>query len=118
MSLAIDLTNNQAEIEKAEREASALLRRYKAVMPPMLYSELQLKLCVIASEGTKLKGNLGTLRMIGELEQRPPAVTVETLELAEFVPMVPGHPIRDESAAFARELEQIGDDTLIERSAA
>lgn len=118
MSLAIDLTNNHTEIEKAEREVSALLRQYKSVLPAVIYNELQLKLCVIASECTKLKGNLGSLRMIGEMAQRPAAVTVETLELAAFVPMLPEHPIRDEREAFALQLRHIGDDTLSERGAA
>ena len=86
MSLAIDLTNNQMQIEKGEREASALLRRYKAAIPPEVYTELQLKLMGIASEATKFKINLGVLRMTGEMEQRPPAVTVETLELAGCMP--------------------------------
>lgn len=117
MSLAIDLTTNQVEIEKAEREASALLRRARNVIPPAIYNELQLKMCIIASEGTRLKTNLGTMRMIGELEQRPPEVRTETLELAEFVPVVPlfpEHAIEDHRARFALELAQIGDDTLLE----
>lgn len=114
MSLAIDLTNNQVEIEKAEREASALLRRSRNVIPSAIYAELQLKLCTIAVEGTRLKTNLGTLRMIGELEQRPPEVKAENLELAAFVPMLPKHPIQDDHERFALELAQIGDDTLKE----
>lgn len=84
MSLAIDLTKNQAEIEAAEREASALLRQARNVIPPAIYAELQLKLCTIACESTRLKTNLGALRMTGDLEQRPPEVRAETLELAEF----------------------------------
>lgn len=115
MSLTTDLTSNQEEIQNAEREASALLRRARALLPPALYNELQLKMCIIASEATKLEMNLGAMRMIGELEQQPPPVTVETLELTQYVPR---HALRDESAAFARELKKIGDDTLTERGAA
>lgn len=94
MSLAIGLTKNQAEIEAAEREASAMLRQARNVIPPAIYAELQLKLCLIASEGLKLKTNLGALRMTGDLEQRPPEVRAETLELAEFAyKMSPGAPM-------------------------
>ena len=90
MSLAIDLTKNQAEIEAAVREASALLRQARNVIPPAIYAELQLKLCTIACEGTRLKTNLGALRMTGDLEQRPPEVRAETLELGRGVPFTPG----------------------------
>jgi len=108
MSLAIDLTTNQVEIEKAEREASALLRRARNVIPPAIYAELQLKLCLIASEGLKLKTNLGALRMMGELEQRPPEVRVESLELSEWC----WGPLKRQDKAFAEQLKRIGDDTL------
>jgi len=84
MSLAIDLTKNQAEIEAAAREASALLRQARNVIPPVIYAELQLKFCTIACESARLKTNLGALRMTGDLEQRPPEVRAETLELAEY----------------------------------
>lgn len=117
MSLAIDLTSNQVEIEKAERAAAELLRGLKGRIPAEFYSQIQVQHCIIASEATKLKTNLGALRMMGELEQRPPPVTAESLELARFVPVVPAfpaHAIRDERAAFALELRHIGDDTLAE----
>lgn len=114
MSLATDLTSNQQRLSEAERDASALLRRCKAVIPPEVYTGLQLHLIVIASETTKLKINLGAMRMTGELDQQPPPVTAERLELAQCVPMVPKHALRDESAAFALELRNIADDTLSE----
>ena len=113
MSLGIDLTNNRLRILEAEKEASRLLRAARGVVPPVVYGDLQVQLCIIASELEKLKVNLGTLRMIGELEKMPPTVTAERLELAQCVPMVPAHVIRNERAAFALELQRIGDDTLI-----
>ncbi len=93
MSLATELTEIQVRLTQAGRQASEYLRGHKQVIPAEVYNELQLKLITVASEATKLK-----------------------LALAEFVPMVPEHPICDERAAFARELQHIGDDTLNERS--
>lgn len=81
MSLATDLTQCQETLAKAERAMSARMRELRPLMPPEIYSDLQVQLCVIASEVTRLKINLGCLRMTGDLEQRPPAVTAETLEL-------------------------------------
>lgn len=117
MSVAIDLTNNRMRILEAEQEASRLLRAAREVVPPVVYADLQVRLCIIASEVEAMKVNLGTLRMIGELDQVPPPVTAERLELAQCVPMVPAHAIRDQSAAFALELQRIGDDTLREDAA-
>lgn len=118
MSLATELTNIQKRMTEAEQKASAFLREHKAVIPPTVYSELQLHLIVVASEATKLKITLGSMRMVGDLDQQPPEVTAESLELAECVPMIPRHPIIDQREAFALELQHIGDDTLSERSAA
>lgn len=117
MSVAIDLTNNRKRILEAEQEASRLLRAARGGVPPMVYADLQVQLCIIASEVEGMKVNLASLRMIGELDQVPPPVTVDRLELARCVPMVPEHPIRDQSAAFALELQHIGDDTLREDAA-
>lgn len=103
MSLAIDLTKNQAEIELAEREASALLRRARNVIPPAIYAELQLKLCTIACEGTRLKTNLGALRMPGDLEQRPPEVRAESLEFSDFIPRCMVFPDVDTARRTAEE---------------
>lgn len=114
MSVAIDLTNNRNRILEAEQEASRLLRAARGVVPPVVYADLQVQLCIIASEVEAMKVNLRTLRMIGELDQVPPPVTAERLELAQCVPMVPAHAIRDQRAAFALELQHIGDDTLRE----
>lgn len=125
MSLAIDLTKNQAEIEAAAREASALLRQARNVIPPVIYAELQLKFCTIACESARLKTNLGALRMTGDLEQRPPEVRVETLELAEYMwPMPPmkilpipesGRDTKPDIAKLWRQsLRRVGDDTLDE----
>lgn len=116
MSLAIALTDNQQRIIDAERCASQLLRNARNVIPAAVYSDLQVQLCIMASEGEKLRVNLGALRMLGELDQQPPPVTADRLELASCVPMVPRHALRDESAAFALELEHIGDDTLTEEA--
>lgn len=121
MSLATDLTDCQKRLSEAERATSAELRRLRNIVPPAVYNEMQAQLCIVASEGNRLKMLLGSLRMIGELEQMPPPVTADRLELASFVPvvpMVPAHPIRDEREAFKLELQHIGDDTLEDRKEA
>ncbi len=84
MSLATDLTSNHTRLKESGQEASEMLRGVKRILPAEIYNELQLQLINIASETTKLGMNLGALRMIGELDQRPPEVTAERLELAEF----------------------------------
>lgn len=138
MSLAIDLTQCQQRLAEAEKKASAEARRLKAVAPPQIYNELMLQLCTVTAEVNKFKTILGAMRMMGELDQRPPEVTAERMELGsglpldpllhvlptpaavrEFsqgrvVPMVPAHALRDQRAAFALELQHIGDDTLKE----
>jgi hypothetical protein len=81
MSLAMDLTACQQRLQEAGQKASEEMRKLKSVAAPTIYAELQLHLCNVASEVNKLKVLLGSLRMIGELEQRPPAVTAESLEL-------------------------------------
>ena len=129
MSLAIDLTTCQSRLAESGRAASALVRELKGKILPAVYDELMLRMCEIAAEYNQFKVLLGVMRMAGEMEQRPPEVTVERLELAgcvvperdrihkthEVVPVVPAfpaHAIKDQSAAFARELQLIGDDTL------
>lgn len=112
MSLATDLTECQRRISAAEKTVSASLRQMRNIAPPAVYGEMQAQLCVIASESNRLREYLGVMRMVGDLEQMPPPVTTESLELAAYVPMLPLHEIRDERAAFAKELEHIGDDTL------
>lgn len=117
MSLAIEITRCQERLQEAGRKASAECRRLREIVPAEMYDELMLQLCVFASETNQLKVLLGSLRMIGELEQRPPPVTAESLELAGCVPVVPAfpaHPLRDEREAFRRELQHIGDDTYEE----
>jgi hypothetical protein len=121
MSLAIDLTDCQRRLSEGQKAISAELRKLRDVVPPAIYGMMQAHLCSVASETNRLKVLLGSLRMIGELEQMPPPVTLERLELAKCVasvPMLPLHEIRDESAAFARELARAGDDTLDGREAA
>lgn len=81
MSLSIDLTQCQARLQEAGREASAVARRLRGQVPVELYDELMLQLCGVAACANDLKVLLGSLRMIGELEQRPAPVTAETLEL-------------------------------------
>jgi len=83
MSLAHDLTQCQARLADAGMQASAAARRLKGVAPVPVMSELMLQLCIVASEVNKMKALLGTLRMTGEMEQMPPSVTAERLELAQ-----------------------------------
>ena len=81
MSLATDLTACQQRLQEAGQKASAECRRLKGIAPAEIYDELMLQLCGVAACANELKTLLGTLRMIGELEQRPPEVTAERLEL-------------------------------------
>ncbi len=116
MSLAIDLTQCQERIAQAGKAASATVRRLKTLLPTVAYDELMLAHCAVAASAVELKTLLGTLRMIGELEPRPPAVTAERLELASCVRASDLIDRIDESEgtrrAFAHELAMIGDDTL------
>jgi len=121
MSLATELTQCQGTIMDAERAASARLRGLKGMVPPEIYSELQVQLIIIASEATRLKVCLGSLRMIGALEQRPAPVTVESLELAAFCGrsdhgLAPAATERD-FEHFKRDLAVIGDDTFADEPA-
>lgn len=81
MSLATDLTACQQRLQEAGRKASAEARRMRGLVPAEMYEELMLQLCAVAAGANELKTYLGSLRMIGELEQRPPPVTAEMLEL-------------------------------------
>jgi hypothetical protein len=118
MSPAMQLTQCQARLQEAGREASAAARKLRGLVPVEMYDELMLQLCGVAACATDLKVILGTMRMIGELEQRPAPVTTETLELSQCVK----HDRSDRSddidvsegtrRAFAHQLEMIGDDTL------
>ncbi len=83
MSLATDLTQCQARLAEAGRKASGECRRLRGIAPVEIYDELMLHLCGVAACANDLKVLLGTLRMIGELEQRPAPVTAESLELAQ-----------------------------------
>ena len=115
MSLAVELTDCSTRLLKAERSVSAEVRALRGRIPDAVYGRLQTELCVLTSETNRVKILLGSMRMIGDLEQIPPPVTVESLELAECVrkaPMLPAHPLRDERDRFALELRHIGDDTL------
>lgn len=117
MSLATELTDCCTRLLKAERAVSAEVRALKGRVPEMAYGRLQAELCVLTSEANRVKIALGVARMTGELEQMPPPVTAETLELAACVPVVPAfpaHAIKDEREAFKRELQHIGDDTYEE----
>lgn len=89
MSLATDLTSNHTRLKESGQKASEMLRGVKRLLPAEIYNELQLQLINIASETTKLGMNLGALRMIGELDQRPPEVTAERLELGMGIPLLP-----------------------------
>ena len=116
MSLAIDLTTCQQRLAVACIQASAEARKLKSVAPAAVYEELMLQLCIFAAESNALKALLGSLRMMGEMEQRPPPVTAEMLELATCVRASDLIDRIDESErtrkAFAHELEMIGDDTM------
>ena len=102
----------------AERAASARLRGLKGMVPPEIYSELQVQLIIIASEATRLKVCLGSLRMIGALEQRPPPVTVESLELSAFCGRSDhGAPAERDFEHSKRDLAVIGDDTFADEPA-
>lgn len=81
MSLATDLTQCQERLAEAGLKASAEARKLRGRVPVEIYDELMLQLCGIAAGANELKTYLGSLRMIGELEQRPPPVTAESLEL-------------------------------------
>ncbi len=115
MSLATELTQCQETLMSAERAASAQLRALRGIVPPNLYSELQVQLIIIASEATRLKVCLGSLRMIGDLEQRPPPVTAETLELAQCGRRDSASPApcsERDFEHFKHDLAVIGDDTF------
>jgi hypothetical protein len=122
MSVATDLTQCQARLAEAGRKASAECRRLRGLVPVEIYDELMLQLCAVAAVANELKVCLGALRMIGELEQRPPTVTAETLELADCMRRDQGDLVDriDESEAtrraFAHQLEIVGDDTLHEQA--
>lgn len=125
MSLAIDLTQCQARLAEAGQKAAAEARKLKPVAPPAIFDELMLHLCAITAGGHELKMLLGSLRMIGELEQRPPEVTAETLELASCMPpgqggdklptLFPSHAVEPAGPGYWRSLRAAGDDTLNDR---
>ena len=81
MSLATDLTACQQRLQEAGKKASAEARKVRGLVSVEIYDELMLQLCGVAACANELKILIGTLRMIGELEQRPPEVTAERLEL-------------------------------------
>lgn len=119
MSLAIDLTQCQARLAEAGRKAAAEARRLRPVAAPGVYDELMLQLCVVTACANELKLLLGSLRMIGELEQRPPEVTAKTLELASCMPPAPRvtspfptHAVEPAGPEYWRSLRAAGDDTL------
>lgn len=123
MSLAIDLTDCCDRLLKAERAVSAEVRALKGRVPDATYGRLQAELCVLTSEANRVKITLGVARMTGELDQRPPLVTAERLELAKCVrrdgaDLVDGIDVSEPTRrAFAHQLEMIGDDTLREEQA-
>lgn len=115
MSLAMELTNCQARLAESGRKASAEARKLKGLVAPSVFDELMLQLCIFAAESNALKAMLGSLLMMGELEQMPPAVTADSLELAECMrrDLVDGMDVSEGTRrAFAHQLEMIGDDTL------
>lgn len=129
MSLAIDLTDCQKRLSEAEKATSAELRKLRNVVPPAIYGMMQAHLCSVASETNRLKVLLGSLRMIGELEQMPPLVTTDGLELAAFVGGIGDLMDRgdlidqiDESEAtrarFVQSMHRAGDHTLDKEEAA
>lgn len=77
----MDLTQCQERLAEAGRKASAAVRRLKPLLPVEAYDELMLAHCAVAASSLELKTLLGSLRMTGELEQRPAPVTAESLEL-------------------------------------
>lgn len=112
MSLATDLTQCQARLAEAGRKASAATRKLRELVPVEIYDELMLQLCGIAAGANELKVYLGSLRMIGELEQRPPPVTAESLELAQCGRRRSAHPSERDFEHFKHDLVVIGDDTF------
>ena len=118
MSLATDLTQCQQRLLEAGIKASAEARKLRGQVPVEIYDELMLHLCGIAAGANELKIYLGAMRMTGELEQRPPPVTAESLELAQCVrrdrdDRLDGIDVSETTRrAFAHQLEMIGDDTL------
>lgn len=120
MSLAADLTQCQQRLAEAGRKASAEARRLKGIAAVEVYDELMLQLIAVTAGANELKTLLGSMRMIGELEQRPTPVTVETLELAQCGRRDgvdrDGIDLSETTRrAFAHQLEMIGDDTLADQ---
>lgn len=116
MSLATDLTQCQARLAEAGRKASAEARRLRGLVPVEIYDELMLQLIAVTAGANELKTYLGSLRMMGELEQRPPPVTAESLELAQCIRREPvAAPTERDFERFKHDLAVIGDDTFVER---
>lgn len=112
MSLATDLTQCQQRLQEAGLKASAEARKLRGRVPVEIYDELMLALCAVAAGANELKVYLGSLRMIGELEQRPPPVTAESLELAQCIRREPAPPSERDFERFKHDLAVIGDDTF------
>lgn len=115
MSLAADLTQCQQRLQEAGLKASAEARKLRGLVPVEIYDELMLHLCGIAAGANELKIYLGAMRMTGELEQRPPPVTVETLELAQCGRRDLASPAacsERDFEHFKHDLAVIGDDTF------
>ena len=104
MSLAMQLTQCQARLQEAGREASAAARKLRGLVPVEMYDELMLQLCGVAACATDLKVILGTMRMIAELSQ---CVKHDRSDRSDDIDVSEGT-----RRAFARQLEMIGDDTL------
>lgn len=115
MSLATDLTQCQQRLQEAGLKASAEARKLRGLVPVEIYDELMLQLCGIAAGANELKIYLGSLRMMGELEQRPPPVTAESLELSQCIRREPAPPSERDFEHFKHDLAVIGDDTFEER---
>lgn len=107
MSLATDLTACQQRLQEAGKKASAEARKVRGLVSVEIYDELMLQLCGVAACANELKILIGTLRMIGELEQRPPEVTAESLELFQGGQECPHH-------LLLASLHRAGDHTLDE----
>ena len=115
MSVAIELTQCQERIAQAGKTASATVRRLKPLLPVAAFDELMLAHCAVAAGALEFKVLLGSLRMMGELEQRPPEVTAESLERAQCGRRDSASPApcsERDFEHFKHDLAVIGDDTF------
>lgn len=118
MSLVDDVEKSYTRLAAAGPKVSALVRLLKGRIPVQIYDDLLTELCGVAAGTNELKIALGVARMVGEVEQRPPPVTTERLELAACMPLprkvdpFPAHAVEAPGPDYWRTLRRAGDDTL------